>query len=48
MAQQIGELRDTVFSTGGKLDIFEKINAKMSTLDADRRTLEEKVDFQNE
>ena len=44
---QIQELKDTIFNTGGKLDIFEKINAKMSSLDSDRRLLEEKVDYQN-
>jgi hypothetical protein len=48
MQNQISELRDTVFNTGSKLDIFEKINARMSGLDADRRLLEEKVEYQND
>ncbi len=36
-----------MFNSGSKLDIFEKINARMSGLDADRRLLEEKVEYQN-
>jgi hypothetical protein len=48
MQTQIGELRETVFNTGSKLDIFEKINQRMSSLDADRRLLDEKVEYQNE
>jgi uncharacterized membrane-anchored protein YhcB (DUF1043 family) len=47
MANQIQELKDTIYNTGSKLDIFEKINQKMSNLDSDRRLLEEKVDYQN-
>lgn len=47
MNNQIAELRDTVFNSGSKLDIFEKINLRMSNLDSDRRILEEKVDYQN-
>ena len=45
MANQIQELKDTIYNTGSKLDIFEKINQKMSNLDSDRRLLEEKVDY---
>lgn len=47
MASQIQELKDTIYNTGSKLDIFEKINARMSALDSDRRLLEEKVDYHN-
>lgn len=47
MTSQIQELKDTIYNTGSKLDIFEKINARMSALDSDRRLLEEKVDYHN-
>ena len=47
MSLQVQELKDTIYNTGSKLDIFEKINQRMSGLDADRRVLEEKVDYQN-
>ena len=47
MSTQIQELKDTIYNTGSKLDIFEKINARMSGLDADRRLLEEKVEYEN-
>lgn len=40
-------MKDTIYNRGSKLDIFEKINARMSGLDSDRRLLEEKVDYQN-
>lgn len=45
MSSQISELKDTIYNTGSKLDIFEKINARMSGLDSDRRLLEEKVEY---
>ena len=45
MSSQISELKDTIYNTGSKLDIFEKINASMSGLDSDRRLLEEKVEY---
>ena len=47
MMSQIQELKDTIYNTGSKLDIFERINEKMSNLDSDRRLLEEKSNYQN-
>lgn len=38
-------MKDTIFNTGDKLDIFDKIHTKMSSLDADRKMLDEKAMF---
>jgi chromosome condensin MukBEF MukE localization factor len=44
---RIQELNDTFFNTGSKLQIFDVINDRLTGLDADRRLLEDKVDYQN-
>ena len=47
MDVKIENLRDTIFQTNGKLDIFEQINLKLANLEAERRILEDKVDYEN-
>ena len=44
---KIDNLRDTIFQTNGKLDIFEQINLKLANLEAERKILEDKVDYEN-
>lgn len=44
---KIENLRDTIFQTNGKLDIFEQINLKLANLEAERKILEDKVDYEN-
>jgi len=46
--RKIEELKETIFNTNNKLDVFEQINMRLATLDADRKVLEEKVDFEND
>ena len=40
-------LKETIFQTNGKLDIFEQINLKLANLEAERKILEDKVDYEN-
>lgn len=40
-------LKETIFQTNGKLDVFEQINLKLANLEAERKILEDKVDYEN-
>ena len=46
-ADTIEDLRNTVFQSNGKLDVFEQINLKIANLEAERKILEDKVDYEN-
>ena len=39
--QRVDELKEVVFNTNGKLDIFEQINLKIATVDAERKILKD-------
>ena len=41
----IDELKETVYQTSGKLDVFEQINIKIANIEAERKILEDKVDY---
>ena len=43
---KIEEIKDTIFETNGKLDIFEQINLRMAEQKADVLTLEEQLKYQ--
>lgn len=44
---KVENLKETIFQTNGKLDIFEQINMKLANLEAERKILEDKVDYEN-
>ena len=44
---KVENLKETIFQTNGKLDIFEQINLKLANLEAERKILEDKVDYEN-
>ena len=45
--QRLKELKTVVFNTGEKLSIFEEIYDRINRVDADRKDLQEKSDFEN-
>jgi len=45
--EKVENLKDTIFQTNGKLDVFEQINLKLANLEAERKILEAKVDYEN-
>jgi len=47
MDVKIENLRETIFQSSGKLDVFEQINMKLANLEAERKILEDKVDYEN-
>jgi hypothetical protein len=45
-AEKIEEIKDTIFETNGKLDVFEQINVKLAEMKADVMTVEEQIKHQ--
>ena len=43
---KLNNLRETIFQTDGKLDVFEKINLRLAELDAERKILDDKVEYE--
>lgn len=39
-------LKETIFETNGKLDVFEQINMKLANLEAERKILEDKCNYE--
>ena len=44
--EKIEEIKDTIFETNGKLDVFEQINVKLAEMKADVLTVEEQIKHQ--
>ena len=47
MDAKIENIKDVIFQSNGKLDVFEQINLKLANLEAERKILEDKVDYEN-
>ena len=45
-AEKIEEIKDTIFETNGKLDVFEQINVRLAEMKADVMTVEEQIKHQ--
>lgn len=43
---KVENLKETIFQTNGKLDVFEQINMRLAGLEAERKILEDKVDYE--
>ena len=46
-AKRIEELKETIFNTNNKLDVFEQINLKIAKAEAEIKILEDKFDYEN-
>ncbi len=46
-AKRIEELKETIFNTNNKLDVFEQINLKIAKTEAEIKILEDKFDYEN-
>ena len=45
--KRVQDLKDTIFNTGDKLDVFEQIHERMNKIDAERMSLAEQVKYEN-
>lgn len=46
-AKRIEELKETIFNTNNKLDVFEQINLKIASAEAEIKILEDKFTYEN-
>ena len=45
---RVDELKETIFNTNGKLDVFEQINLKLAGGEAERKILANNIEFMEE
>jgi len=46
-AKRIEELKETIFNTNNKLDVFEQINLKIAKAEAEIKILDDKFEYEN-
>jgi uncharacterized protein YwqG len=47
MDAKIENIKEVIFQSNGKLDVFEQINLRLANVEAERKILEDKVDYEN-